>query len=68
MIVKQDNGVQVQVLRVDGGEILFDILQEGPEHRRSGSVKGDTFYQNLTIEEAKAIRKALDVAIKGDTA
>ena len=70
MIVKQDNGVQVQVLRVDGGEILFDIRQTGLPHRRATDMKDGKFYQNLTIKEAKALRKALKEAIKGgmDTA
>lgn len=68
MIIKQGNGVEVVIQRVEDDEIVFDLALLSDPNRRVASSNPGRFYQNLTIKEAKALRKALKAAIKGDSA
>ncbi|MFC9591501.1 hypothetical protein ACFTUC_17135 [Streptomyces sp. NPDC056944] len=58
----QGNGVGVSVCASRSGEIVFD-LDKRSNHRRSSFSDGK-LYQNLTVMEAKKLRKVLKNAIQ----
>ncbi|MEU6765881.1 hypothetical protein ABZ916_25600 [Streptomyces sp. NPDC046853] len=62
---QQENGIEVRVYASPGGQIVFD-LTEKRDHRRS-SFGQNKLYQNLTVKEAKALRKTLKRAIEAVT-
>lgn len=67
MIINQDNGVQVRIDRVEGDEVVLDLMLLSDTSRRASAYNAGGFFQNLTIKETKALRKALKAAIKGDS-
>lgn len=66
MIVDQSNGVRVSVHPTEEGrEIIFDFHVPTDPNR---NVSGKSLHQNLTVKDAKALRKALKKAIEESTA
>lgn len=61
MIVEQSNGVRVSIHPTESREIIFDSHVPVETNRM---VSGKSLHQNLTVEDAKALRKALKQAIK----
>lgn len=70
MRIDQGNGVSVTLRGVTAfndeipAEIVFDIYKVEDDHRRASEMSDRSFCQNLTVGEAKALRRALKVAIK----
>ncbi|MFE8916847.1 hypothetical protein [Streptomyces globisporus] len=65
MTVEQSNGVNTYVRLTEDGEIIFDLHVPAEPNMK---VSGNSLYQNLSIEDAKAIRRALKKAIEESTA
>ncbi|KPI24612.1 hypothetical protein OV320_7817 [Actinobacteria bacterium OV320] len=67
--IKMNNGVEVGIyggFGGDGAPIVFDLKTRNTSHR-DVSTDAKSLYQNITVEDAKAIRKALKQAIKDST-
>lgn len=50
----------------DAAPIVFDLKPQNTNHRNVSS-EAKSIYQNITVEDAKRLRKELKAAIKGAT-
>ncbi len=59
---QQDNNIEVSVFASQGGTIVFDLTEKATHTRAAFS--RNKLYQNLTVKEAKTLRKTLKHAIR----